>query len=194
MLTWRRGQVIVTRNRVAKEGSLRDFLDGLANVTPEIRRVPGVAVFLNPGRETTPLALRAEVEHSHALHDKVLIVVVDSVSLPHVDRANRFLIDRLGHGRFKVTQVTIVNGYQDSRNVPESLTLARKMGLLDRNLDLEHASYFLSRITIAQTDAPGMKPWQKKIFLTMARNAASPIEAFGLPGDRTVIMGSQVSV
>ena len=24
----------------------------------------------------------------------------------------------------------------------------------------------------------------------MARNAASPIEAFGLPGDRTVIMGA----
>jgi hypothetical protein len=30
--------------------------------------------------------------------------------------------------------------------------------------------------------------------VTMARNAASPIEAFGLPGERTVIMGSQVAV
>ena len=68
------------------------------------------------------------------------------------------------------------------------------MGLLERNLDLEHASYFLSRITIAQTKAPGMAAWRKKMFLTMARNAASPIEHFGLPVDRTVTMGSQISV
>jgi KUP system potassium uptake protein len=194
MLTWRRGQTIVTAHRIEKEGSLQEFLDGLADKKPEIRRVPGVAVFMNPGRVTTPLALRAEVEHSHALHEKVLIVTVDSVSLPHVDRANRFIVEQLGRGRFKVTHVSIVNGYQDKLNVPESLALCRKMGLLDRNLDLEHASYFLSRITIRETNEPGMSPWRKKLFLTMARNAASPIEHFGLPGDRTVIMGSQVTV
>ena len=27
MITWRRGQIIVTRNRIAKEGSLDEFLD-----------------------------------------------------------------------------------------------------------------------------------------------------------------------
>jgi KUP system potassium uptake protein len=194
MLTWRRGQTIVTAHRNEKEGSLQEFLDGLPAMSSEIRRVPGVAVFMNPSHQTTPLALRAEVEHGHAMHEKVLIVSIDSVSLPHVDRANRFVVEQLGHGRFKVTHVTIVNGYQDKINIPESLKLARKMGLLDRNLDLEHASYFLSRITIAYTDERSMKPWRKKLFLTMARNAASPIEAFGLPGDRTVIMGSQVTV
>jgi hypothetical protein len=30
--------------------------------------------------------------------------------------------------------------------------------------------------------------------MVMARNAASPIEHFGLPGDRTLLVGSQVSV
>jgi KUP system potassium uptake protein len=35
---------------------------------------------------------------------------------------------------------------------------------------------------------------RKKLFVTMARNAASPLEHFGLPGDRTVIMGSQVGL
>jgi KUP system potassium uptake protein len=39
-----------------------------------------------------------------------------------------------------------------------------------------------------------MSAWRKKLFVAMARNAASPIEAFGLPGDRTVMMGSQVAV
>ena len=72
--------------------------------------------------------------------------------------------------------------------------LARRRGLLERNLDLEGASYFVSRITITPTHAPGLALWRKKLFITMARNGASPIDAFGLPGDRTVIMGSQVAL
>jgi KUP system potassium uptake protein len=39
-----------------------------------------------------------------------------------------------------------------------------------------------------------MPVWQKRIFLALARNAASPIEAFGLPRARTVEMGSQVAL
>jgi KUP system potassium uptake protein len=42
------------------------------------------------------------------------------------------------------------------------------------------------------TDAPVLRRWRKKLFITMARNASSPIEHFGLPGGRTVMMGSQV--
>jgi KUP system potassium uptake protein len=68
------------------------------------------------------------------------------------------------------------------------------MGYLERNLDLEGASYFISRITIAETPEPEMATWRKKVFLLMARNAASPIEHFGLPVERTVLMGSQVSL
>ena len=85
-------------------------------------------------------------------------------------------------------------GYQDEPDVPGALTLCRKRGLLERNLDLEHASYIVSRMTIAATDAPGMNRWGKKIFITMARNAADPIEHFGLPSERTVIMGSRVAL
>jgi KUP system potassium uptake protein len=194
MITWRRGQGIVTRNRTEKEGSLEEFLDGLADRDPPLRRVPGTAIFPNPSKDTTPLALRAEVEHTHALHEKVVIVSVDRVSVPHVDREDRFVVTKLGHGLFRIFHVVDRVGYRDATNIPEALALARKQGLLERNLDLEHASYFVSRISITPTDAPGMQQWRKKLFVAMARNAASPIEAFGLPSDRTVMMGSQVAV
>ena len=90
--------------------------------------------------------------------------------------------------------MTIRVGYRDKWNVPEALALARKQGLLDRNLDLEHASYFVSRMTILPTEAPGMAKWRKRLFVGMARNAASPIEHFGLPSDRTVMTGTQVAI
>jgi KUP system potassium uptake protein len=194
MLTWLKGQVIVTRNRTEKEGPLEEFLETLASREPPVRRVPGTAIFLNPSKDTTPLALRAEVEHTHALQDYVVIISVDRVSVPHVDREDRFVVTRMGKGLFRVFHVVDRVGYRDKMDVPKALALARKLGLLPRNLDLEHASYFVSRITITPTDAPGLDRWRKKLFVTMARNAASPIEAFALPSERTVMMGSQVGV
>jgi KUP system potassium uptake protein len=192
MINWRRGQVIVTRNREAQEGSLDEFLNGLAEKKPPVVRVPGVAVFLTRNIDTTPLALRAEIEHTHALHQKVVIVSVDTVSIPHVDSAGRFAMELRGRGLFKVFHLTMRTGYHDTLNVTEALALARKEGLLERNLDLEHASYFVSRITITPTKAPGLRRWRKKLFIAMARNAPTPIEQFGLPVERTVMMGSQV--
>ena len=194
MLTWRAGQVIVTRNRIAEEGDLHEFLAQLATCDPPIYRVPGTAVFLNASGETTPLALRSLVEHTHTLPEKVLIVSIVSRSVPHVKRDWLFSVRRISRGRYPVLHVMVRNGYRDTNSVPELLELARKLGHLERNLDLEGASYFISRMTITESKQPEMAVWRKKLFLVMARNAASPIEHFGLPIDRTVMMGSQVSL
>jgi KUP system potassium uptake protein len=193
MVNWKRGQVVVSRNRKAKEGSLAEFLEALPAKDPPLIRVPGVAVFLSPSRETTPLALRAEVEYTNTFHERVLLVSVDQVSVPQVDDDERFTVEKLG-GTFTVWHVSIRVGYQEKMNVPAALRLCRKQGALERNLDLEHAKYFLSRITIAPTDAPPLTYWRKRLFIAMARNAASPIEAFRLPRESTVIIGSQVAL
>ncbi len=194
MMTWRRGREIVTAKRSEKEGPLDEFLDGLRDVEPQIRRVPGTAIFLSPGQVTTPLALRAEIEHTHALHETVLIVSVDDVSFPYVDDEDRYTIKWLGPEEFKLRYVRIRVGYQEVPNVPELLRLARRELLLERHLDLEDASYFLSRITLAADDDKQMAAWRKKLFVAVARNSTSPIEHFGLPIDRTVSMGSQITV
>jgi KUP system potassium uptake protein len=194
MVTWRRGREIVTRNRIAKEGSLEEFLDGLRTAEPPLVRIPSVAVYLNPGKLTTPLALRADVQHHHVLNRKVLIVSIDPVSIPHVDAPDRFNVEFLGSGLFKVTHVAIRAGYRETINVPEALALARKRGKLERNLDLEHASYFVSRITITPNDEKELRRWRKLLFCAMARNSTSPIEAFGLPVDRTVSVSSHVAI
>jgi KUP system potassium uptake protein len=45
------------------------------------------------------------------------------------------------------------------------------------------------------TDKPtDLRGWEKKLFVAIARNAASPIESFHLPSDRTVAMGSSIEV
>jgi KUP system potassium uptake protein len=194
MINWRRGQVVVTRKRVDQEGSLSEFLDRLANKQPPVVRVPGVAVFLNPNPETTPLALRAEVQFTRTLHERVVVVSMDNVGIPHVDPFDCLAVRALGHGLFKIQHITVRMGYRDKLSVPEALVLARKQGLLERNLDLEHAAYFVSRISVTASSTRPLRALRQKLFILMARNAASPIDHFGLPPDRTVIMGSQVAL
>ncbi len=194
MMTWRRGRDIVTKSRTQVEGPLNEFLEGLCEAKPPIIRLPGTAIYLSPGSATTPLALRTLVEHNHAIHERVLIVSITPVSIPRVDRDDRFSSERLGKGLFKVTHINIRVGYRDGWNVPEALALARKLGFLERNLDLEHASYFVSKMTIVPTNAKGMAMWRKKIFVALARNAATPIEHFDLPRSRTAMTNSEVAM
>ncbi|MGZ4192977.1 MAG: potassium transporter Kup [Solirubrobacteraceae bacterium] len=194
MMTWRKGRDVVTENRNQVEGPLDEFLAGLCDAKPPIIRLPGTAIYLSPGKATTPLALRTLVEHNHAVHQKIVIVSVTPVSIPRVDREDRFTSELLGKGLFKVFHVNIRVGYRDGWNVPEALALARKLGFLDRNLDLEHASYFVSKMTIVPTAAPGMARWRKKMFVALARNAATPIEHFDLPRPRTAMTNSEVTM
>ena len=194
MVTWRKGREIVTRNRTVEEGPLNDFLYRVRMTDPPIHRVRGVAVYLNPGQETTPLALRADVEHHAIFHEKVLIVSVQSVSVPHVDPQERLEVETLGSGLFKIRHVSIHAGYRDVTDVPGALSLARKRGLLERNLDLEHASYFLSRITIIPSEDRNMARWRKVLFIALARNSASPIDTFRLPVERTGTAGALIKL
>ena len=39
-----------------------------------------------------------------------------------------------------------------------------------------------------------MRGWRKRLYVAMSRNAASPVDYFHLPGDRTVSIGSQIEL
>jgi KUP system potassium uptake protein len=193
MTTWRRGREIVAGNRRVQEGSLSDFVHELYE--QGLPRVTGTAVFPHPGKETTPLALRANVEHNHVLPHDVLIVSATSENVPHVPVEERFDVDHLGHEDDRIQHLSVRFGFSDEPNIPEALRQACGAGLLEtEDVDVSHASYFLSRGPIRRTRAKGMAQWRKVLFLTLARNAADPAAYFGLPVDRTVTMGSPVDV
>jgi KUP system potassium uptake protein len=60
--------------------------------------------------------------------------------------------------------------------------------------ELTDVSYFLSRATLRRRRTGSMRRWRKALFVAMARNAANPAAYFGLPADRTVVMGTQVDL
>jgi KUP system potassium uptake protein len=193
LITWQRGREIVTRNRTEEEGPLREFVDRLHEMEAPVNRPAGTAVFLNANPETTPLALRANVEHNHCLHQCVVILSLQTENVPHVAPEERVSVDDLGYRDDGITHVVARFGFQDDPNVPEALRVAKEQGL-EGDVDVDSASYFLSKINIVRSDRRGMRPWRKKLFMALTRVAANPAEYFCLPAERTVIMGGHIEL
>jgi KUP system potassium uptake protein len=193
LTTWQRGRAIVTERRMRSEGSLRTFVRDLHERRPSLQRVEGTAVFLNRGKTTTPLAMRANVEHNHVLHEHVVILSLETVPVPHLRDADRVLVDDLGFADDGISHVTARFGYMDEPNVPSVLPLATAAGV-ECPLEVDDASYFLSTIDLHVGREPGMSRWRKQLFVATSRITADAAEYFGLPRERTVIMGSRLDV
>jgi KUP system potassium uptake protein len=192
LMTWQRGRKLVTENRTELEGELRPFIDKLQD-RDDISRVPGTAVFLHSNNETTPLAMRNVVEHNRVLHESVVIMSIEIARVPHVSDDERLDIDELGYADDGITHVKATYGFQDDTDVPAALRLCEARGL-ERPIDVDEASFFLSRMTIIPGPRHGMMPWRKRLFVTLARNAADASDYFRLPHDSVVSMGSHVEL
>jgi KUP system potassium uptake protein len=191
LMTWQRGREIVTARRTEMEGPLRDFVEEVRK-QPDVYRAPRTGVFLNASPENTPLALRANLEHNHTVHESVVIVSIQTLNVPHVRASKRLKVDDLGYKDDGICHVTARFGFQDDIDVPETVRGAVEQ--LEGEVDLSEVSYFISRMTIVAGDAPGMRRWRKRLFIALARNAANPVGYFKLPDEDTVVMGAHVEL
>lgn len=193
MTTWYRGRALVTRNRERQEGSLTSFVKDLHTRRPPLARVEGTAVFLNRGKETTPLAMRANVERNHVLHSHVVIMSVDTAPVPYVERAERIKVDSLGPTDDGISHVQATVGYLDQTDVPDLLRLAGEVGL-EAPLKEVDATYFLSTIELTAGTDDGLAPWRKRLFMATSHITSDAAESFGLPRDRSIVMGSRIEI
>jgi len=159
-----------------------------------VQRVPGTAVFLNLNPETTPLALRANVEHLHVMHQNVIMLSVRVVGDAYVAESARLAVDALGDPSDGITRVAARFGYHDRIDVPATIRLVVDQGLLERDVDPEQISYFISTITPVRTRAPGIARWRKALYTAVSRTTPSPVEYFHLPVDRTINLGEQIEI
>jgi KUP system potassium uptake protein len=190
MTTWHRGRQIVNVNHARQAGPLREFIAELHAASPPLPRVAGTAVFLNRSKETTPLALRANVEHNHVLHERVVILTLQSADIPRVDDGDRVTVDDLGFDDDAIAHVTARFGFMEQPNVPLALRAAREKGL-ECEIDTDGPTYVVSRTIVHVTDAPGMSRWRKRLY-AVGHNAADPVDYFRLPLERTIVIGSEI--
>jgi KUP system potassium uptake protein len=193
MTTWQRGQEVVTREREKAEGPLREFIHQLAVRHPQLMRVPGTAVVLNRGKKTAPLAMRANVEFNHVLHEHIVIMSIDTLPVPRVEDSERIEVDELGYANDGIIDVTARFGYMETPDVLAALQLLDP-AQTEGPIAIDDASFVLSKIELTMGESRTMAPWRKRLFIATSHLNSDAAEYFHLPRDRTVIVGSRIEV
>jgi KUP system potassium uptake protein len=186
MYTWRRGSRLLFEKTRKSEVPLAGLVAMLEKKPPV--RVPGTAVFLTSDPEFAPTALMHSLKHYKALHDKNVILTIESVNVPRVDPAERVTIEPIGE---TFLRVLLRFGFMESPNVPKALAIARRQGW---QFDIMSTSFFLSRRALKLAAHSGMPRWQDRLFIALAKSASDATDFFQIPTGRVVEVGTQVAV
>ena len=191
MTTWYRGRELVTTERFKVEGPLRAFIDDVRRMDPPVIRTPGTGVFMNRGKETAPLSMRACVDHLRALQEHTIILSLETMPTPRIRPADRLEIDDLRYRDDGITFVRARHGYAEHYDVPALVRQIAETGV-ESPIDAQGTSFYLSMVELKATDRPGMSRWRKRLFLVTALISAEPADYFNLPRDRTIMLGAEV--
>ena len=186
MYTWRRGSRLLFEKTRKQETSLRGLVAMLEKKSPP--HVPGTAVFLTSDPTSAPTALMHSLKHYKVLHEKNVILTVETADTPKVKPEERVQIEQIGDS---FSCVTLHFGYMETPNVPKALAIARKLGW---QFDIMSTSFFLSRRALKPAAHSGMPRWQDRLFIQLARSANDATDYFQIPTGRVVEIGTQVAV
>lgn len=186
MWTWDRGTHILAEKTRRDSVPLTELSEILRVRAPY--RAPGSAIFLTSDPETAPVALMHNLKHNKVLHEKNIILTIDTAETPRVRDEDRIRIEPVNDD-FK--KVIITYGFMESPNVPKALTFCRKQGL---KFDIMATSFFLGRRSVVPSPQSGMPLWQDKLFIFLMKNAANPTDFYKIPPGRVVELGTQVTV
>ena len=186
MTTWKTGRQILADRLQGRTLPIKLFLADLEG--NRYTRVAGTAVYMYGNPEGTPPALLHNLMHNKVLHERVVLLTVETEEFPVVDDDQRVTVSELGHG---VHRVVLRYGFTEDPDIPSGLEQARAHGLTFKPME---TSYFLGRETLIASKNPGMALWREHLFSVMSRNARSATSFFGLPPNRVVELGAQIEL
>ena len=186
MYTWRRGSRLLFEKTRRLETPLESLVKSLEKKPPA--RVPGTAVFLTSDPVSAPTALLHSLKHYKVLHEKNVILTIETADAPRVDPAERVRIEPVGK---TFSRVVLRFGFMETPNVPKALGIARKLGW---QFDIMSTSFFLSRRSLKPAADSGMPRWQDRLFIGLTRVANDATDYFQIPTGRVVEVGTQVTI
>ncbi len=187
MATWRWGR---ERLRMRMENQLlpaQMLIDDLEK--KNLHRVSGTGFYLCGKTGGIPLSLLHNLKHNQVLHERVILLHVETLDSSHSSDDERCDIKSLGLG-FHLMNLRF--GFAETPNVPNAL---RKHLSGDITYDPNKATFFLGRETYAiAKNTPLWGRFRIAIFAWMTRNATPASAYFSLPPSRVVELGAQVTL
>jgi len=185
--TWARGRALLRAQLHIDGIHLDTFVQSLMLAPPV--RVSGTAVFLASQPELAPKALLHNLKHNKVLHERNVLLTVETLPVPVVPTLERLSMTLIGEGFHRAT---LRYGFMESPDIPLAL-----MGAADHGqfcFDPMDTTYFTSRESLFARPRHGMPIWRDKLFAFLHRNAAPASDFFRIPATRQVELGAPVEI
>ncbi len=187
MWIWHRGAAAVIARMHESLTPVPEFMKDIQS--RNIPRVPGTAVFLTRTERDTPPVMVWHVKHNRALHEHLLALRVEVLSVPWVSSGNRISVEEVMPNFWRVEARF---GFMERPHIPELLTASKALGC---TIDLGDVTYYVGHETVVgREDGLGLPAWQEQVFAVMERNATHVSDFFSLPYDQVVEIGRRVSI
>jgi KUP system potassium uptake protein len=188
MTTWRKGRKILSERLATQSLALEDFVRELEN--NRIPRVPGTAIFMSRSNEGVPTTLLHNIKHNKVVHQRTVLLTVETEERSHLSDEERFEYVDLGCG---VSRLTLHFGFMEDPDIPSAL---ERIGGTTAPITFNPmaTSYFLGRETLIPTKQRGMAIWREHLFASMVRNSSSASVFFSLPPNQVIELGAQVEL
>jgi KUP system potassium uptake protein len=187
MYIWHRGLMAIRARVHENPLPVADFLAAIAR--EGVARVPGTAVFLTRVKDATPPVMLWYVRHSHALHQKIIAVTLETASVPWIPAAERI---RMTEPAPSFWVVSACYGFMERPDMPQ---LLRELAIQGCGVDLERLTYFVgSERIVARADGAGLPRWIEATFGWLLRNSMHAPDYLNVPREQLIDLGRQISI
>jgi KUP system potassium uptake protein len=186
MMTWIWGRGKLARQRVSTGMPLEMLVASLKPNRPA--RVPGTAIYMTAQVNNVPAALLHNMKHNKILHERNVLMTVQTADVPRMPEADRL---EIRHYDQNFHTVRIRYGFAEEPDIPRALALCRVGGF---RFNLMETSFFVGHEKIvAGRRTRWLIPF-KRLFVLLSELALDATEFFRIPTNRVVELGGQVEI
>jgi len=183
MVSWISGRERLLKARWDSATELKPFLESLHGRLPQ--RVAGTAIFLVPHSNIVPVSLLHNLKHNKVMHERVILMHIQTLNEPFVNDKERVTIEHLDHN-FHAVEVRF--GFMEDMHVMRAVAFLRAR---EFHFSLMEISFFVGKEQVIATQS---SPLLMAPFIYMHRSMQGASEYFKVPLDHAIELGGYVEI
>ena len=186
MTAWVHGRERLLKARWHDATPLEDFINQLkAHALP---RVPGTAIFMVPNTKVVPLSLLHSINHYHVMHERVILMVVETTTTPYIQDQHRMQVISLEN------DIHIVRLHYGFFEEPRILRVLAQLRIKEFHFKLKDVSFFIGRERITSRATGLWRSISDAIFIALHRNMLSATDYYAIPPAHVVELGGHIEL
>lgn len=186
MMAWVHGRERLLKARWHEATPLDDFIKQLKVHT--LPRVPGTAIFMVPNTKVVPLSLLHSINHYHVLHERVILMVVETTTTPYIRDEHRMQVIALDN------DIHIVRLHYGFFEEPRILRVLAQLRIKEFHFKLKDVSFFIGRERITSHATGLWRTISDAIFIALHRNMLSATDYYAIPPAHVVELGGHIEL